>query len=106
MGSSESSDIFGGHSSGLEAAGRKINKAAENFEGEYLHIYAVIDALIGSEWSSPAAEVIAKKIEGQKANLESMRDAIQGYASYCFRTSDRVIDNEENIISGVGGNNG
>lgn len=101
-----SNDIFGGHSSGLEAAGRKIGKVAENFEGEYLHILAVVDALIGSEWSSPSAEIIAKKIEGQKSNLDSMRDVIQGYANFCFRTSDRVIDNEENIISGVGGNNG
>lgn len=100
-----SSDVFGGHSSGLEAAGRKIDTAAQNFEGEYLKIYSVIDALIGSEWSSPAAETIAKKIEGQRPNLESMRDAIKGYANYCFRTSNRVIDNEESIISGVGGNN-
>jgi len=102
----QSSDVFGGHSSGLEAAGKKIETVAQNFEGEYLKIYSVIDALIGSEWNSPAAEAIAKQIEGQRPNLEAMRDAIKGYANYCYRTSNRVIENEENIISGVSGNNG
>jgi hypothetical protein len=99
------SDVFGGHSAGLEKAGKDITTAAQNFEGEYLKIYSVIDALIGSEWSSPAAETIAKQIEGQRPNLEAMRDAIKGYADYCFRTSNRVIENEENIISGVSGSN-
>ena len=94
----QSGDVFGGHSAGLENAGKKINTVAQNFEGEYLKIYSIIDALIGSEWNSPAASEIAKQIEGQRPNLEALRDAIKAYSDYCYRTSNRVIDNEENII--------
>ncbi len=99
-------DIFAGHSGGLQEAGQSIEKAASNFEKEYERIYQIIDALIGSEWSSPGASVIAKKIEEQRPNLIAMKDAIRAYSSYCFRTADRVETNEDNIISGVGGING
>ena len=99
-----SADVFGGHAGGLEEAGRRIKTCAENFEGQYLKIYSIIDALIGSEWTSPAAEVIAKKIEEQRPNLEALRDVINRYSSYCFRTGNRVVETEEGIISGVNGN--
>ena len=99
-----SADVFGGHTGGLDEAGTDIRKCAENFEGDYLRIYSIIDACIGSEWTSEAATVIAKKIEEQRPNLDALRDVINRYAAYCNRTSRRVEDTEEGIISGVNSN--
>ena len=98
-------DVFGGHTDGLEKAQTDISSAAENFRKEYENIYNVIDALIGSEWSSPGAEMIAKKLVEQKSNLEDMYEAIMGYSAYCGRTAQRVVANEDGIIEGVSGRN-
>lgn len=98
-------DIFGGHTDGLEKAQIEIRVAAENFKKEYTNIYDIIDALIGSEWSSPGAEMIAKKIVEQRPNLEDMYETIEAYSAYCGRTANRVVANEDNIIEGVSGKN-
>lgn len=101
-----SGDIFGGHSDGLEKAQKDILSAAEAFKNEYENIYTIIEALIGSEWSSPGATMIAEKIVERKPNLEDLYKVIVRYSEYCGRTAGRVIENEDNIIEGVSGNNG
>ena len=101
-----SGDIFGAHTEGLADGSSRITQIANDFKSEYEKMFLVVDSLVGSEWSSPAATAVANKIVEQRPNLEEMYKAICSYAEYCSRAANRVEENEENIVNGVGGNNG
>lgn len=98
-----SGDIFGARTGALADGSNRIKQAADEFKNEYEKMFLVVDSLVGSEWSSPAASAIANKIIEQKPNLEAMYKAICGYADYCSRAATRVEENEEAIVAGVGG---
>lgn len=100
---SNTSDIFGARTDRLEDGAKIISEAAESFRNQYETMYSIIDSLVTSEWTSPAATAIANSIHEQKQNLVDMYKVICGYADYCNRTANRVVDNEESIITGIGG---
>ena len=102
-----SGDIFGARTGALNDGSNKIRQTAESFKSEYEKMFLVVDTLVGSEWTSPAATVIANRIFEQRPNLEAMYNVICGYADYCARAASKVEENEEDIITRVGGaNNG
>lgn len=101
-----SGDIFGAHTGALADSSNRITQVANDFKSEYEKMFLVVDSLVGSEWSSPAAVVVANKIVEQRPNLEAMYKAISSYAEYCSRAANRVEENEEDIVTGVGGYNG
>ena len=96
-----SGDIFGAHTGALADSSTRIMNVANDFKNEYEKMFLVV-----SEWSSPAATAVANKIIEQRPNLDAMYNAICGYAEYCGRAANRIEENEENIVTGVGGNNG
>lgn len=98
-----SGDIFGARTGALSDGSNRIRQAADAFKDEYEKMFLVVDSLVGSEWSSPAATVIANKIFEQRPNLDAMYQAIFGYSDYCSRAAVRVEDNEQAIVDGVGG---
>lgn len=101
-----SGDIFGAHTGALADSSQRILNVANEFKTEYEKMFLVVDSLVGSEWSSPAATAIAAKIAEQRPDLESMYKAICSYSDYCGRAANRVEENEESIVTGVGGYNG
>ncbi len=96
-------DIFGARTGALADGSTRIRQTADDFKNEYEKMFLVVDSLVGSEWSSPAATAIANKIFEQRPNLDAMYKAIIGYADYCARAATRVEENEEAIVTGVGG---
>lgn len=98
-----SGDIFGARTGALADGSNRIKNAADTFKSEYERMFLVVDSLVSSEWTSPAATVIANKIFEQRPNLDAMYQAICGYADYCSRAAVRVEDNEQAIVDGVGG---
>ena len=98
-----SGDIFGARTGALSDGSNRIRQAADAFKDEYEKMFLVVDSLVGSEWSSPAATVIANKIFEQRPNLDAMYQAICGYSDYCSRAAVRVEDNEQALVDGVGG---
>lgn len=98
-----SGDIFGAHTESLADGGARILNVANSFKEEYEKMYTVIESLVGSEWSSPAATAVADKIIEQKPNLEAMYKAICSYSEFCNRAASRVEENESNIVEGVRG---
>ena len=72
-----SGDIFGARTGALSDGSNRIRQAADAFKDEYEKMFLVVDSLVGSEWSSPAATVIANKIFEQRPNLDAMYQAIK-----------------------------
>ncbi len=101
-----SGDIFGAHTGALAEGSQRIMNVANDFKNEYEKMFLVVDSLVGSEWSSPAATAVANKIVEQRPNLEAMYKAICSYSEYCGRAANKIEENEENIVTGVGGYNG
>ncbi len=98
-----SGDIFGARTGALADGSTRIRHAADAFKSEYEKMFLVVDSLVGSEWSSPAATMVRNNIIGETANLNAMYQALCGYADYCSRAATRVEDNEQAIVDGVGG---
>ena len=101
-----SGDIFGAHTEALADNASRLMSVANEFKSEYEKMFLVVDSLVGSEWSSPAATTVANKIVEQRPNLEDMYKAICSYSSYCTKAANTVEENEDNIVTGVGGYNG
>ena len=96
-------DNFGANTADLSETHLRMQKLADEFKHEYEEMFVVVDALVGSEWSSPAATMVRNSIIGETANLEAMYQALCGYAEFCKIAAIKVEDNEESIIAGVGG---
>ncbi len=103
MPGSGAGDVFEARPEELRETANAIQKKADDFKMDYEKIYQVLDSLIGSEWSSPAAVEIYNKIAGERKNLEDMFKAISSYSQFCMTAANRVEETEQGIIDGVGG---
>ena len=100
-----SSDVFGADPMELQEKGNKINNIATQFRENYAKVFATVDEMVNSDYLDPAARAIAENIHSYRDELANMANVIENYGNYCLKAGNAVIDNQDNIISGIGGAN-
>ena len=100
-----SSDVFGADPMELQEKGSRINNIAVQFRDNYGKIFTTVEEMVNSDYLDPAARVIAENIHSYKDELANMANVIENYGNYCLKAGNAVIDNQDNIISGIGGAN-
>ena len=100
-----SSDVFGADPIELQEKGNRINNIAAQFRDNYAKVFTTVDEMVNSDYLDPAARAIAEKIHSYKDELANMASVIEGYGNYCLKAGNAVVDNQDNIISGIGGAN-
>ena len=100
-----SSDVFGADPTELQEKGNKINNIATQFRENHAKVFATVDEMVNSDYLDPAARAIAENIHSYRDELANMANVIEGYGNYCLKAGNAVIDNQDNIISGIGGAN-
>ena len=100
-----SSDVFGADPTELQEKGNRINNVAAQFRDNYNKVFATVDEMVNSDYLDPAARAIAQNIHSYKDELANMANTIENYGNYCLKAGNAVVDNQDNIISGIGGAN-
>ena len=100
-----SSDVFGADPMELQEKGSRINNIAVQFRDNYGKIFTTVEEMVNSDYLDPAARAIAENIHSYKDELANMANVIENYGNYCLKAGNAVIDNQDNIISGIGGTN-
>ena len=99
------SDEFGADPMELQEKGSRINNIAVQFRDNYGKIFTTVEEMVNSDYLDPAARAIAENIHSYKDELANMANVIESYGNYCLKAGNAVIDNQDNIISGIGGAN-
>lgn len=81
--------------------GKEIQKKAEEFRVNTTNIYNNIDEMISKDYLSPEAREIAKKIEEKRELLDEMANVIEQYGNFSMNAGNKVLKNQEDIISAV-----
>lgn len=100
-----SSDIFGADPMELQEKESKINNIAVQFRDNYTKVFTAVDEMVNSDYLDPAARAIAENIHSYRDELANMANVIESYGNYCLKAGNAVVDNQDNIISGMGGAN-
>ena len=100
-----SSDVFGADPMELQEKGSRINNIAVQFRDNYGKIFTTVEEMVNSDYLDPAARAIAENIHSYKDELANMANVIENYGNYCLKAGNAVIDNQDNIISGIGSAN-
>ena len=100
-----SSDVFGADPMELQEKGSRINNIAVQFRDNYGKIFTTVEEMVNSDYLDPAARAIAENIHSYKDELANMANVIENYGNYCLKAGNAVIDNQDNINSGIGGAN-
>lgn len=100
-----SSDVFGADPIELQEKGNRINNIAVQFKDNYGKVFTTVEEMVNSDYLDPAARAIAENIFSYKDELANMANVIESYGTYCLKAGNAVIDNQDNIISGIGGAN-
>ena len=100
-----SSDVFGADPMELQEKGSRINNIAVQFRDNNGKIFTTVEEMVNSDYLDPAARAIAENIHSYKDELANMANVIENYGNYCLKAGNAVIDNQDNIISGIGGAN-
>ena len=99
------SDVFGADPMELQERGNKINNIAVQFRDNYTKVFTAVDEMVNSDYLDPAARAIAENIHSYRDELANMANVIESYGNYCLKAGNAVVDNQDNIISGMGGAN-
>ena len=97
-----SSDVFGADPIELQEKGNRINNIAVQFKDNYGKIFATVDEMVNSDYLDPAARAIAENIHSYRDELANMANVIESYGNYCLKAGNAVVDNQDDIISGIG----
>ena len=89
----------------LKVKGEEIENQAQQFAQNVEKIYTTVEEMVNSDYLDPAARAIAENIHSYKDELANMANVIESYGNYCVKAGNAVVDNQDNIISGIGGAN-
>ena len=78
-----------------------MNAIAQAFDEDIEKVYTTLQDMINKDYLSPEARVIATKIENQRPVLETMAKTIEQYGNFSITAGNKVIDNQNNIISEI-----
>lgn len=87
----------------LKTKGNEIVDASRAFEENVNKIYQTINDMITKSYLDPAARAIADEIASYRDDLARMTKVINDYGTFCINASNKVITNQDNIISGIRG---
>ena len=103
-----SSDVFGADPIELQEKGNRINNIAAQFRDNYAKVFTTVDEMVNSDYLDPAARAIAENIHSYRDELANMANVIEsrdGTTGERLKAGNAVVDNQDNIISGIGGAN-
>ena len=89
----------------LRIKGEEVENQAQQFAQNVEKIYSTVEEMVNSDYLDPAARAIAENIHSYKDELANMANVIESYGNYCLKAGNAVVDNQDNIISGIGGAN-
>lgn len=98
-----SGNVFGADPLELQAKGGRINDISAQFKENYEKVFKTVEEMVNSNYLDPAARAIAENIFSYRTDLENMAKVINNYGNYCINAGNKVIQNQEDIISGIGG---
>lgn len=85
----------------LDANGQRMIGQSEEFARNVDNIYQTVQKMVNSNYVSPEAKAIANEIYSYREDLDRMTRTIGYYGDFCRKASSKVIQNQENIISGL-----
>ena len=95
--------MFGAKPELLRTKGNELIGKSQEFEDNAKKIFATVEEMVTSNYTSPEAIAIAKEIESYRDDLENMKRAVENYGQFCITAGAKVIRNQDNIISSIGG---
>lgn len=93
--------MFGAKPELLITKGNELEGQSREFGSNGKKIFDTVEEMITSNYSSPEAVAIANEIRSYQDDLESMQRAIANYGEFCKIAGNKVIRNQENIISSI-----
>jgi hypothetical protein len=78
-----------------------MNTISQSFFDDIERVYTALEDMINKDYLSPEAVHIANKIQNQRPTLEEMAKTIGQYGGFSISAGNRVLDNQENIISEI-----
>lgn len=85
----------------LRAKGQELVNQSELFANNVAKIYESVNKMVNTDYLSPEAKAIANDINSYKNDLDIMTNTIRQYGNFCLNASNKVINNQEGIISGI-----
>lgn len=85
----------------LRTKGQELVNQAELFANNVAKIYESVNKMVNTDYLSPEAKAIANDINSYKNDLDIMTNTIRQYGNFCLNASNKVINNQEGIISGI-----
>ena len=85
----------------LRAKGTELVSQADLFAQNVNKIYENVHKMVNTDYLSPEAKAIANEIESYKDDLNRMAKVISDYGKFCLDASNKVLTNQDNIISGI-----
>ena len=85
----------------LRRIGDNILTQSQNFGQNADKIFQTVQEMVNSNYLSPEALAMAREIEKYKDDLNSMKNIIARYGNACIESSARLIQNQDNIMSGL-----
>ena len=92
---------FGAKPEILIAKGNELAEKSREFRENGKKIFDTVEEMITSNYSSPEAVAIANEIRSYQDDLENMQMAITNYSEFCKIAGNKVVRNQENIISSI-----
>ncbi len=85
----------------LRAKGTELISQADLFAQNVNTIYENVHKMVNTDYLSPEAKAIANEIETYKDDFNKMAKVISDYGKFCLDASNKVLTNQDNIISGI-----
>lgn len=85
----------------LRTKGNEIIDESRAFTENNNKIYETIEEMINNNYIDPAARAIAAEIMSYRDDLETMAKIINNYGEFYIAASNKVIRNQDNIISSI-----
>lgn len=82
----------------LGQQGRAINDQAAEFKNNSETVFRTVEAIISSDYVSPASQEIGRQILSKKDDIAAMRRIMEDYGNFCGVAGSTVTRNEENNI--------
>ena len=87
----------------IRAEGNKIMDQSQLFRQNTKKVFDTVNEMTSSDYLAPEARAIAEEIRSYSGMLNEMAQVIEDYAVFCGNTSASVVNNQDNIISGIRG---
>lgn len=87
----------------LETKGNEIIGLAELFTTNMNTMYSTINEMTSTDYLSPEAKEMARKIGEYKQDLTNIRNVMANYGSFCVQSSTAVLNNQSDISDDIRG---